>query len=751
MNKLGVRILTFAFVLLFIFPSLSLTVQSIPPITQDTIIVDITGNGDFTSIKEAIGYADVTDIIEIRKGIYNEHSIVIREKIEIIGEDPNNTIINCSKNIAFTLKSSFVDIRNIQIINTEEFAIVVEPDNKGCTISNVIIDTNYRGIAIDLRSSYNKIINCKLYGLGTSKQGVKINGLYNLVENCDIQNFGNGIQASVGSNYNEIKNCNIINNENAIDFRVRSNHNIITGCNIFSNLQSVKIWQNSNYNQVYLNNFWKNDVDAIDESNNSWDNSKDGNYWDKYQGKDNNGDGIGDTPYTISVGNIDRFPRVSMILPDVIIHPTNVRQTSSKSDTTPSFSWNPSVYNKGIKGYHVKIDTYQVTFIGDVTSWTSYTPLSDGVHTFYIKGEGSDGTFSNYSIISFSIDTTIIDSDNDGWSDTEEEQYGTDSNNSDHYPLDTDFDHIPDSVDSDDDNDGYSDEMELSYQTSTTDSINYPTDTDHDGTPNEDSNDGIFIGDYDDDDDGLPDETENSIGSNSLDSSDAFRIYINGKPYHLVAVSDSESFNILYEFSSGISSGVSKYGDDYLIDIDGDGSYDHIYGTLDGSVSTYSEPIIIPTAVWLLIVLIILFVALYFIPRYLKGRIIKYRLTRKPKKTIKTPVIEKTLKLPLGEKKDTIMMIGQTKALLQNIHQDVEVYMQKLRELEQQFTTLPTKEIEKTEESKDEEPQIIRIPKEEPIVGETPEKEIPGETKDISEIEAKVDKILSELDDEDKN
>lgn len=745
-KKLGVQIITVTFALLFIFSSLSVTVQSIPPITQNTIIVDITGNGDFTSIKKAIKSAEATDIIRIRKGSYNEHSINIDNKIEIIGEDPSNTIINCSKNIAFTLRSSYIDISNLQIINTKDFAIVIEPGSNGCTISNCIINTNHRGTAISARSSYNKISNCKLFGLGTSNQGVKIRGGYNTVEECEIENFGNGVSASLKSNNNEIKNCNIINNENAIDFRFDCKNNVVTGCNIYSNLQSVKIWENSNDNLVYLNNFWKNDVDAIDAGNNSWNSGKDGNYWDKYQGRDNNGDGIGDSPYVISKGNNDNYPRISMILPDIIINPTNVRQTSSKSDITPSFSWNPSYYSKGVKGYYVKIDSLPESFIGDTTSWSSNSPLSDGVHTFYIRAEGSDGSFSNYSVISFSIDTTIIDSDDDGWSDLEEEQFGTDPNNSDNYPLDTDGDHIPDSEDTDDDDDGYSDEMESSYGTKTTDQINYPFDTDRDGIPNDNSKDGKYTGDLDDDDDGLPDTTEDSIGSDSINGSDALRVYINGKSYYLVAVSDSGFFNILYDPTSGMSTGAEKYGADYLIDVDGDGSYDHIYSTLDGSISSYEQEITIPTAVWLLLILIVILVVLYYIPKYLKLRLSEDKKIRKPVRVPKTPIIEKSLKLPLAEKKDTVMMLGQTRMLLQNIQKDVELYMNQLQEIEEQFTQVPQpeeKEVEIKEPSK--EKSII-----EKSVEEKPPEEKPSEKpKYINEIESRVDKLLSKLDDKD--
>jgi nitrous oxidase accessory protein len=721
-KNLRVQIITLILALLLISTAFPNKMQAAPPIVQKTLIVDISGNGDFTKINDAINNANITDIILIRKGTYNEHDLTIGKKISIVGEDPINTTINCSGNIAFTVTSSYVDISNLQIINTGEFAITIQIESTGCTITNCIINTLNKGVAIDIRSSYNTISGCNLIGFDNSKQGVKIHGSYNIVKNCDIQDFSNGVLIILNSNNNQIINCNIINNENAIDIRANSNNNIINGNNIYSNLQSVKIWDNSNNNHVYLNNFWKNDIDAIDEGNNTWDNGAEGNYWDKYRGVDANGDRIGDTPYIISFEKTDRYPLISFILPDIITYPSNVKVITSKSDNTPSFTWSSSIYSKEIKGYYLKIDNDAEQFLGNVNTWTTTKTQLDGVHKFYIRAESIDNKTSNYTIITFYIDTSIIDTDDDGWSDQEERQYGTDPNNPDNYPSDIDGDHIPDLVDTDDDNDGYSDEIELSYDTNPLDPDSYLIDTDRDGIPNNDSPDGKYKGDEDDDDDGLTDPIETEVGTNPINALDVNRIYIAGEEYYLLDITQNEIYDILYNPVNKDKTAVEKQNNSYYIDINGDTKWDYIYNIADGSIISYIREQPLSPIIWVLSILAVIILIIFIIVYYIKKQKLTIdKLIKKPERVIEKPLAKKKIEIPTIEKRDTIEMIGQTKTLLQRIQQDVEVYMEKLREIEEQFIVPP-----------------LEVEKQSKIVN-------------LHEIEARVDEILLEFEKKEKN
>lgn len=66
----------------------------------------------------------------------------------------------------------------------------------------------------------------------------------------------------------------------------------------------------SGTNTFYHNNFvyvyWNQ---TLPSTHNNWD----GNYWNNYQGKDNNGDGIGDSPHLIDANNQDNHPLMNPI------------------------------------------------------------------------------------------------------------------------------------------------------------------------------------------------------------------------------------------------------------------------------------------------------------------------------------------------------------------------------------------------------------------------------------------------------
>ncbi len=215
-----------------------------------TLYVGGTGDGNYSTIQDAINASSSGDIIFVYSGSYNE-SIDINKSVSLIGENKDTTIIN-GKN-----ESDVVSI------------IVPMINITGFMIRSSIVSAS--GVKILYTSNLNKI-----YG--------------NIISN---NNFGITV---IGSNNNFVFNNTISNNLQIGIF--------VTG--ILFTFVSPKCSFN---NTIYHNNFINNSQHSYDECNNSWFYQNEGNYWDNYTGLDKNNDGIGDEPYVISgEGNVDEYP-----------------------------------------------------------------------------------------------------------------------------------------------------------------------------------------------------------------------------------------------------------------------------------------------------------------------------------------------------------------------------------------------------------------------------------------------------------
>jgi PKD repeat protein len=170
-----------------------------------------------------------------------------------------------------------------------------------------------------------------------------------------------------------------------------------------------------------------------------------------------------------------------------------------------------------------------------------------------------------------------IDSDNDGWGDYEEEKFGTDPDNKDDFPTDSDNDHVPDSEDSDDDNDLVSDII------------------------------------------------EKNLGSDPTNSSDVTLIEIDGISYFLINTDRDGYFDLFYNLASGKATDLG-FSDNkqYLIDQDGDNRWDYAYD-LAGGLTSYKEEdnksfLDVSIIIYILIILVIIIVI---------GLVLKFKVFKK--------------------------------------------------------------------------------------------------------------------------
>jgi hypothetical protein len=281
----------------------------------------------YIKIQDAIDDASDGDIIFVFRGKYYEN-LVIDKNVFLFGEDKDITIIDGGKsssgifpltddsadNVLFINSTDAVEISDFSIRNGEIGIVCDNSSNMKISFCNIY--SNNIGLRLN-NSNENLIFQCSIFK--NSIDGVQLSfSSYNLLNKSNIflNDRGSFFENSI---YNTVKSCNISNN-NLINvcFSDYSHNNTVFRCNINKGSSGLVFESFSNDNIVYHNNFVSNndqDIDnAYDECENAWDrgNITGGNYWDDYNGSDENGDGIGDTPYIIEGGeSMDNYPLMS--------------------------------------------------------------------------------------------------------------------------------------------------------------------------------------------------------------------------------------------------------------------------------------------------------------------------------------------------------------------------------------------------------------------------------------------------------
>jgi hypothetical protein len=452
---------------LFLMATNVIAVQPIKAEPSTIVVPD-----DYPTIGAAIDNATDGNAIFVKKGTYAEKPFEINKTLSLIGEGADSTKISFNPphtEVTVNIFERYIFYEDPIVVDADDFTLsgfnitssggsISITGNRTRITNNVItceiyvaggscsvISKNLFTGGVGFNGTYCKVSSnsfwCNLYGGGQyiifssnnchwgrasivgddclitdnqvnqSPSGFSVGGINNIVSKNTIDHVGFGLSvAGLNSKafLNQVTHCGIglIPSAGSIFF---ANYIANNGWGIDTGGDLIN--PNGTLSTLFHNNFVNNryQVDTmISYETDYYDNGEEGNYWDDYQGKDANRDGIGDTAYVIDENRSDRYPlmapfdvdSVTVELPEWA-SPPSVRLISPENTTYTSQNVTLEfTVNKQILWMGYSLDGQDTVTI---TGNTTLLGLSSGLHNVTIYAEDPFENIVTSETIWFSV------------------------------------------------------------------------------------------------------------------------------------------------------------------------------------------------------------------------------------------------------------------------------------------------------------------------------------------------------------
>jgi nitrous oxidase accessory protein len=225
----------------------------------------------------------------------------------------------CDKSGIDVEHSSGTKAENNSVSNTSNSGILLK-ESASCSVSNNTASGNKEGIVL-WNSTFTDVsrnrVDHSYYGIlasGSNNNTILDNVAEDNRRNEIIEGFGIGISLQENSSHNILARNTASRSFNGLELIRGCSYNVVYSNNATDNTHGIRVDKNYN-NLIYHNNFVRNTISAYDNSTHNFWNASVGNYYSDYRGTDGDGDGVGDQPYVIPMGNTKSVDARPLIKP----------------------------------------------------------------------------------------------------------------------------------------------------------------------------------------------------------------------------------------------------------------------------------------------------------------------------------------------------------------------------------------------------------------------------------------------------